>query len=157
MSVEYTKKTWYDGSEGGTPITAAELNRIEAGIDDVVTQSNADKANIDNHTASKVNSSDGAHGLRYYDDKFSYYDEINKEWVDAETTPETRLTFLKNHLIPNVDLSLENFREYIDQRKILLRDRIKLLFKREIAVYIPSSEEEDDIEEFEDELVVADT
>ena len=80
-----------------------------------------------------------------------------QEWVDAETTPETRLTFLKNHLIPNVDLSLENFREYIDQRKILLRDRIKLLFKREIAVYIPSSEEEDDIEEFEDELVVAET
>ena len=85
MSVEYTKKTWYDGSEGGTPITAAELNRVETGIDDVVTQSNADKTNIDNHMASKVNSSSGAHGLRYYDDKFSYYDEINEEWVDAET------------------------------------------------------------------------
>ena len=79
------------------------------------------------------------------------------EWVDAETTPETRLTFLKNHLIPNVDLSLENFREFIDQRRILLRDRIKQLFKREIALYIPSSEDEDDIEEFEDELVVAET
>ena len=85
MSVEYTKKTWYDGSEGGTPITAAELNRVETGIDDVVTQSNADKTKIDNHMASKVNSSSGAHGLRYYDDKFSYYDEINEEWVDAET------------------------------------------------------------------------
>ena len=28
----YTPKTWVDGSAGGTPITAAELNRMEAGI-----------------------------------------------------------------------------------------------------------------------------
>ena len=30
----YTPKTWADGEAGGTPITAAELNRIEQGIDD---------------------------------------------------------------------------------------------------------------------------
>ena len=85
MSVDFTKKTWYDGSEGGTPITAAELNRVETGIDDVVTQSNADKTNIDNHTASKVNSSSGAHGLRYYSDKLDYYDETNEQWVEIQT------------------------------------------------------------------------
>ena len=28
----FVPKTWQDGSGGGTPITAAELNRIEAGI-----------------------------------------------------------------------------------------------------------------------------
>lgn len=28
----FTKKTWKDGADGGTPITADELNRIEAGI-----------------------------------------------------------------------------------------------------------------------------
>lgn len=28
----FTPKTWFDGSGGGTPITAAELNRIETGI-----------------------------------------------------------------------------------------------------------------------------
>lgn len=28
----FVKKTWSDGAAGGTPITAAELNRIEAGI-----------------------------------------------------------------------------------------------------------------------------
>lgn len=28
----FVKKTWADGADGGTPITAAELNRIEAGI-----------------------------------------------------------------------------------------------------------------------------
>lgn len=29
----YTQKTWADGSAGGTPVTAAELNRMETGID----------------------------------------------------------------------------------------------------------------------------
>lgn len=28
----YTKKVWADGSAGGTPIVAAELNRIENGV-----------------------------------------------------------------------------------------------------------------------------
>lgn len=28
----FEPKTWADGEEGGTPITAAELNRIETGI-----------------------------------------------------------------------------------------------------------------------------
>lgn len=28
----YTPKVWADGQSGGTPITAAELNRIEAGV-----------------------------------------------------------------------------------------------------------------------------
>ncbi|WP_411815575.1 hypothetical protein [Gordonia sp. SND2] len=28
----FVPKTWADGSAGGTPITAAELNRIEAGV-----------------------------------------------------------------------------------------------------------------------------
>ncbi|QDM56360.1 hypothetical protein PP515_gp13 [Gordonia phage Sidious] len=29
----YTPKTWANGAVGGTPITAAELNRIEQGVD----------------------------------------------------------------------------------------------------------------------------
>jgi len=33
MPETFTPSTWADGSEGGTPITAAELNRIEAGIE----------------------------------------------------------------------------------------------------------------------------
>lgn len=28
----FVPKTWADGSAGGTPITAAELNRIESGV-----------------------------------------------------------------------------------------------------------------------------
>lgn len=30
----YTPKTWANGAGGGTPITAAELNRIEQGVDE---------------------------------------------------------------------------------------------------------------------------
>lgn len=36
MSISYDKKTWYNGEEGGTPITASELNRMEQGIADAV-------------------------------------------------------------------------------------------------------------------------
>lgn len=28
----FSQKTWVDGKSGGTPITAAELNRIETGV-----------------------------------------------------------------------------------------------------------------------------
>lgn len=38
--VNFTPKTWKDGSSGGTPITAAELNRMEKGIEDCATACN---------------------------------------------------------------------------------------------------------------------
>lgn len=38
--VSFTKKTWADGSSGGTPITASELNRMEQGIKDCATACN---------------------------------------------------------------------------------------------------------------------
>ena len=34
-AVSFAKKTWKDGSGGGTPITAAELNRLEQGVADL--------------------------------------------------------------------------------------------------------------------------
>lgn len=34
MTVAFSPKVWADGAAGGTPITADELNRIEAGVDD---------------------------------------------------------------------------------------------------------------------------
>lgn len=34
--ISYTRTTWADGSEGGTPIDAAKLNNIEQGIVDTV-------------------------------------------------------------------------------------------------------------------------
>ena len=74
-----------------------------------------------------------------------------KEWVESETTPETRDSFLKNHLIPDVNLELDNFPEYIEERRNLLHERIKSLFKRDTANVI-TTESEDDIEELEDEI-----
>lgn len=53
-----------------------------------------------------------------------------QEWVETETTLDTRQAFLKNHLIPDVDLSLENFEEFIEQRRILLKNKLKQLFMR---------------------------
>lgn len=32
--MSYTKQTWADGPEGGTPITADRLNHMESGIED---------------------------------------------------------------------------------------------------------------------------
>ncbi len=38
--VTFVKKLWKDATSGGTPITAAELNRMESGINDCATQIN---------------------------------------------------------------------------------------------------------------------
>ena len=74
-----------------------------------------------------------------------------KEWVESETTPENRDSFLKNHLIPNVNLELDNFPEYIEERRKLLHERFKILFKRDTANVI-TTDPEDDFEELEDEI-----
>lgn len=74
-----------------------------------------------------------------------------KEWVESETTSETRDSFLKSHLIPDVNLELDNFPEYIEERRKLLHERIKDLFKRDTANVI-TTESEDDFEELEDEI-----
>ena len=39
--IKFAIKTWKDAVSGGTPITASELNRIEKGINDCATQTNA--------------------------------------------------------------------------------------------------------------------
>ena len=39
--VSFAKKTWKDGSGGGTPVTAAELNRLEQGVVDLTNAVNA--------------------------------------------------------------------------------------------------------------------
>ena len=51
-------------------------------------------------------------------------DKCLADWVDEQTTVENKEAFLKNHLIPNVDLSLANFEEYITERKSILKDKL---------------------------------
>jgi uncharacterized protein with ParB-like and HNH nuclease domain len=50
------------------------------------------------------------------------------DWVKDETNAETRAQFLKSHLIPNVDLSLDNFDEFIVERRKLLHTKIRSIF-----------------------------
>lgn len=78
-------------------------------------------------------------------------DKELKEWVEFETTPETRDSFLKSHLIPDVNLELENFPKFIVERRKLLHERFKKLFKRDTANVI-TTVPEDDFEELEDEI-----
>lgn len=47
------------------------------------------------------------------------------DWVNENTTADTRASFLTNHLIPDVDLSMENFEEYITKRSELLKTRLR--------------------------------
>lgn len=49
------------------------------------------------------------------------------EWVDEQTSGGNRERFLEDHLIPDVDLSLENFASFIENRKTLLVSKLKAL------------------------------
>ncbi len=53
-------------------------------------------------------------------------DLLLSDWVNKECCdPDKKEHFLKQHLIPNVDLSLENFGEYIEKRRELLKANLK--------------------------------
>mgnify|MGYP003807655511 CR=1 FL=1 len=50
-----------------------------------------------------------------------------KDWVEKETNENNREQFLNLHIIPNLDLSLDNFSEYHEKRKEILMDKLKTL------------------------------
>lgn len=50
-----------------------------------------------------------------------------KDWVNKETDENNKEQFLNLHIIPNVDLTLENFSEYHEKRKEILMDKLKTL------------------------------
>ena len=52
--VSFAKKTWKDGSGGGTPIKAAELNRLEQGVADLTAAVNALRDSVDKTKFGKV-------------------------------------------------------------------------------------------------------
>ncbi|UUM28859.1 DUF262 domain-containing protein [Acinetobacter colistiniresistens] len=49
------------------------------------------------------------------------------DWIELETKDKDRVSFLENHLIPNIDLALANFDNYYHKRKILLTEKLKLI------------------------------
>ena len=52
--VSFAKKTWKDGSGGGTPVTAAELNRLEQGVADLTAAVNGLRDSVSRIGASKI-------------------------------------------------------------------------------------------------------
>lgn len=47
-----------------------------------------------------------------------------EEWVANQTEGKDRKQFLDNHIIPDVDLSIANFSEYLEKRKTMLVEKI---------------------------------
>ncbi len=53
-----------------------------------------------------------------------------KNWVEKSCeSPDDRKRFLDAHLIPDVDLSLDNFAEFIEKRETLLKLRLRSIFE----------------------------
>jgi uncharacterized protein with ParB-like and HNH nuclease domain len=46
------------------------------------------------------------------------------DWVDGQTVNIGKEIFLANHLIPNINLDLSNFEEFIEERKIILKTKL---------------------------------
>ena len=74
---------------------------------------------------------DGIYNLQMLDanENMSKNDKTLKEWVEEETKNKDREKFLEEHLIPDVDLSIENFPEFIDKRKELLLNKLRKILK----------------------------
>ena len=52
-------------------------------------------------------------------------DKLLEDWVE-EKCDGNRDKFLKDHLIPDVNLSIDNFEEFYQKRKSLLIEKLKL-------------------------------
>ena len=52
--VSFAKKAWKDGSGGGTPVTAAELNRLEQGVADLTAAVNGLLDSVSRIGANKI-------------------------------------------------------------------------------------------------------
>ena len=50
-----------------------------------------------------------------------------EEWIAKQTNANNLDKFLENHLIPNVNFSLDNFAEFIEKRKTMLIERLVAL------------------------------
>lgn len=74
---------------------------------------------------------DGIYNLQMLDanENMSKNDKTLKEWVEEETKNKDKEKFLEEHLIPDVDLSIENFPEFIDKRKELLLNKLREILK----------------------------
>ncbi len=49
------------------------------------------------------------------------------DWVEKETNADNKTQFLNSHLIPEIDLNLNNFSGFYDKRKEILMEKMKLI------------------------------
>ena len=66
------------------------------------------------------------------------------EWIEQETSAETKRTFLKIHYIPDINLDISNFDEFISQRRIMLHERIRTIFGQETSQTTDDASDEND-------------
>ena len=66
------------------------------------------------------------------------------EWIEQETSAETKRTFLKIHYIPDIKLDISNFDEFISQRRIMLHERIRTIFGQETSQTTDDASDEND-------------
>lgn len=74
-----------------------------------------------------------------------------KDWVAQETDSTNRDSFLKSHLIPDIDLDINNFDEFIEKRREMLHIRIHEIFGTP-SKSTPINDEIDNEEDMSDEL-----
>lgn len=75
-----------------------------------------------------------------------------KQWIDEQTTNDTRGQFLKSHIIPDVDLDLSNFDEFIATRRKMLHQAIRSAFN----ISTTSASDLAQTEEYEDTMEIWD-
>jgi len=73
----------------------------------------------------------GIYNLQMLDanENMSKNDKSLEEWVEQETKNQDRKQFLDNHLIPDTDLSIENFCHFIDEREKILIGQLKKILQ----------------------------
>lgn len=57
-------------------------------------------------------------------ENMSKQDKNLKEWVE-ENHKDNKVDFMKKYFIPDIDLSIENFNEFYEKRKKLIKDELK--------------------------------
>ncbi len=73
----------------------------------------------------------GIYNLQMLDanENMSKNDLTLNEWIDKETKNKDKKQFLETHLIPDVDLSIENFCNFIDEREKILLKKLKSILQ----------------------------
>jgi hypothetical protein len=74
----------------------------------------------------------GIYNLQMLDanENMSKNDTNLKEWVEKETKNRDKKQFLDAHLIPDINLSINNFCNFVDEREIILLDKLKSILQQ---------------------------